>query len=79
MTTTNEGLKTAIEWAGGMRALARLLGLSHTAVQKWERIPAERVVEIETLTGIARERLRPDLYRIPPRQPSHATPKGGTK
>ena len=60
----SEGLKAAIKAAGGMRALARLLSLSHTAVQHWDKIPAERVVEIEALTGIARERLRPDLYRV---------------
>jgi DNA-binding transcriptional regulator YdaS (Cro superfamily) len=66
MTTFNEGLKAAIKAAGGMRALARLLGLSHTAIQKRERVPAEHVVEIEAVTGIARERLRPDLYRLPP-------------
>lgn len=63
----DEGLKLAIEAAGGLRALARLLGITYQAIQQWERVPAERVVEIERLTGVPRERLRPDLYRTPPK------------
>lgn len=43
--------------------MARCLGLTRAAVLKWERVPAERVVEIERITGIAREKLRPDLFR----------------
>ena len=51
----------------GMPArLARGLGLTRAAVLKWERVPAERVVEIERITGIAREKLRPDLYAREP-------------
>jgi DNA-binding transcriptional regulator YdaS (Cro superfamily) len=61
-----DGLKLAIEAAGGIRALARLLGITHQAVLAWKKVPAERLLEIEKLTGIARERLRPDLYRLPP-------------
>jgi DNA-binding transcriptional regulator YdaS (Cro superfamily) len=48
-----------------LRALARLLNVSHQAIMHWEKVPAERVIEIEAKTGIARERLRPDLYRLP--------------
>ena len=57
------GIKLAVEAAEGLRALARLLEISHNSIVKWNRIPADRVVEIEKLTGVARERLRPDLYR----------------
>ncbi len=49
-----------------MAKLARELGLARSAVAMWTRVPAERVVEIERITGIPRERLRPDLYRNPP-------------
>lgn len=48
--------------------IARDLGLTPQAVSIWmckKRIPAERVVEVEMVTGIDRERLRPDLYRVP--------------
>ena len=63
----DEGLEAAITAAGGMRALARKLGISHQAILQWRKIPAERVIEIETVTNVPREILRPDLYRRPRR------------
>jgi DNA-binding transcriptional regulator YdaS (Cro superfamily) len=39
------------------------LGLTRAAVLKWQEVPAERVVDIERISGIPREKLRPDLYR----------------
>tara|TARA_Y100001973_G_C5158826_1_gene312376 strand:- start:166 stop:345 length:180 start_codon:yes stop_codon:yes gene_type:complete len=44
--------------------VAEKLGVSRQAIYNWERkkIPAERVVELSQVTGIAREKLRPDLY-----------------
>jgi DNA-binding transcriptional regulator YdaS (Cro superfamily) len=56
-------LKTATKAAGGTRPLARRLGITASAVSQWERVPAERVVEVERATGVPRELLRPDLYR----------------
>jgi DNA-binding transcriptional regulator YdaS (Cro superfamily) len=41
------------------------LGLTRASVLKWRQVPAERVVDIERITGIPREQLRPDLFRIP--------------
>ncbi len=58
----DQGLDRAIEAAGGMRALARALGISQPAVSSWKRIPADRVVAVEAATGIPRADLRPDLY-----------------
>jgi DNA-binding transcriptional regulator YdaS (Cro superfamily) len=45
--------------------MAARFGVQRAAVWKWEnrRIPAERVVTVEHVTGIPREVLRPDLYR----------------
>lgn len=43
--------------------VAKGLGLSRAAISLWERVPAELVVDVERLSGIQRERLRPDLYR----------------
>lgn len=55
---------------GAIANLARGLGITHAAVRQWgDRIPAERVVEVERLTGIPREALRPDLYRRDPALP----------
>lgn len=38
--------------------------LHKASVLRWERdgIPAERVVEVERVTGISRRELRPDLF-----------------
>jgi hypothetical protein len=57
------GLIHAINIAGSAHALARLLGISPTAVLSWKRIPASRLLKIEEVTKIPREKLRPDLYR----------------
>jgi len=46
-----------------MARVARELGVTRSAVAMWQRVPAERVVEVEEITGIRREDLRPDLYR----------------
>jgi TorA maturation chaperone TorD len=56
------GLEEAIRAAGGIGALARGLGISQPSVSNWQRVPAERVIAVEALTGVPRARLRPDLY-----------------
>jgi TorA maturation chaperone TorD len=56
------GLDEAIRAAGGVGALARKLGIAQPSVSNWTRVPAERVVAVETLTGVDRALLRPDLY-----------------
>jgi DNA-binding transcriptional regulator YdaS (Cro superfamily) len=43
--------------------ITRELGLSRGAVSQWPRVPAERVIDVERITGIPREELRPDIYR----------------
>lgn len=44
--------------------LARALKVTPGAVWQWAagKVPAERAVEIERATGIARAELRPDLF-----------------
>lgn len=48
--------------AGGVVALSRALGLSRAAVSQWKRIPIERVIDVERLTGVPRADLRPDVF-----------------
>ena len=60
----DQGLEEAIKAVGGISALARGLGLSQPSVSNWSRIPAERVLAVETLTAVDRSRLRPDLYPV---------------
>jgi len=57
-----DGLELAIAAAGGVSALSRRLGVSQPAVSGWKRIPPDRVLAVEAITGISRTQLRPDLY-----------------
>ena len=56
------GLSEAIRAVGGISELARQIGISQPSVSNWVRVPAERVVSVEAVTGVARAVLRPDLY-----------------
>jgi DNA-binding transcriptional regulator YdaS (Cro superfamily) len=59
----DKGLNIAIEAAGSVRALGRLLGISHEAVRQWPKVPDKYLLKIEKVTGVDRKQLRPDLYR----------------
>lgn len=56
------GLEEAIRAVGGVGALAKGLGISQPSVSNWRRVPPERVIAVENLTGVGRHILRPDLY-----------------
>jgi len=56
------GLSEAVRAVGGVSELARQLGISQPSISNWIRIPAERVISVETVTGVDRGILRPDLY-----------------
>jgi TorA maturation chaperone TorD len=56
------GLNQALQALGGVSELARQLGISQPSVSNWTRVPAERVMSVETLTGVNRVVLRPDLF-----------------
>ncbi len=58
------GLDQAIRAAGGVGALARKIGISQPSLSNWNRVPAQRVLAVETLTGVDRTMLRPDLYAV---------------
>src|SRR5215475_12351737 len=60
------GLSEAIQAVGGVSELARRIGISQPSVSNWDKVPAERVLAVEAATGIARVKLRPDLYREQP-------------
>jgi TorA maturation chaperone TorD len=63
----DEGLQQAIDAAGGVAGLARKMGIAQPSVSNWTKVPAERVIGIESVTGVAREVLRPDLYPAAPK------------
>lgn len=57
----------AIEGGGGLKSVAGKLGVRYQAVQKWRksgRVPAERVLALESVSGVSRSALRPDLYPL---------------
>ena len=59
------GLDQAIRAAGGVGALSRRIGISQPSLSNWRRVPAERVLLVESVTGVDRALLRPDLYAAP--------------
>lgn len=65
-TTPFEALQLAVDKAGSQAEIARIAGVSTTAVWKWvqssKRVPAEFVLKIEAATGVSRHDLRPDIY-----------------
>ena len=64
MNRKNAVLQQAIKEAGGPTAFARLVGVSRQLVLYWQanRVPAERLIQVERTTGISRRKFRPDLY-----------------
>lgn len=60
------GLEHVIRAAGGVRVLSRLLGISQPAVSSWKRVPADRILQVESVTGVPRTVIRPDLYSTAP-------------
>ena len=64
MKKINNGIKEAIEVAGGQRELGDKIGVTQPTVHHYlhNKCPATKAVEIERETGVRRERIRPDLF-----------------
>jgi TorA maturation chaperone TorD len=62
----DQGLEHVIQTVGGIRGLSRLLGISQPAVSNWKRVPADRILQVESVTGVSRSVIRPDLYGTAP-------------
>lgn len=66
--------------AKGNTGLARALSegadpdktLTPQAVSQWKQVPAERVIDVERVSGVSRHDLRPDIYPEP--EPQRAAP-----
>jgi DNA-binding transcriptional regulator YdaS (Cro superfamily) len=62
-THRDAGVDLAIEAAGGVSQLARLLGVRKQAIYAgWRKIPIHRIRQVSRITGIPREQLRPDIF-----------------
>ena len=58
----DKGVTAAISKVGGVKKLAAELGIKQPSVSGWKRVPAERVISVEKISGVSRTILRPDLY-----------------
>lgn len=55
----------AVKTVGSVRALAEALGVEPARVTMWKHrshIPAKFVISVERVSGVARHKLRPDIY-----------------
>lgn len=55
------GLFRAITMAGGVRPLARKIGVAPQSLQAWKRCPRDRVFAVAAAAGMEPEAVRPDL------------------
>ena len=58
-------IERAVRAAGSQQALADALGIRAPSVHEWRknnRVPAERVLAVEAISGVSRHELRPDIY-----------------
>ena len=55
-------LKYLFDLAGSASELARRLNISPAAVLQWERVPPNRVLGVEAITGVSRHLMRPDIF-----------------
>ena len=72
MLDPNDALQRAIKAVGGLNGLAIPLGITAQAISQWDQVPPLRVIEVERISGISRQELRPDLYPENREQPAPA-------
>jgi DNA-binding transcriptional regulator YdaS (Cro superfamily) len=58
----DQGLAKAIIAVKTRAELAERLGITPGAISQWDKIPINRVTDVERVTGVPREQLRPDIY-----------------
>jgi DNA-binding transcriptional regulator YdaS (Cro superfamily) len=58
----------AAENAGGVVKLAEALGIKHQSFYSWDRVPAERALDIARIADVHPSQVRSDLYPAPSEQ-----------
>jgi len=61
-------IKEIVRAAGGPSKLGAAIGLKHSSVVCWTRVPAIHARKVELVTGIPLHKLRPDLWDAPDTQ-----------
>jgi DNA-binding transcriptional regulator YdaS (Cro superfamily) len=71
-------LERACQAAGSQTELGRLLGRQKAAVSRWKReqVPADVCPEIERITGVTCEELRPDVNWVRVKDKKWPHPQG---
>lgn len=64
MSDKSAALERAVAKVGGQAEFARLIGVTAQAVSQWDKVPPLRVLTVESISGVSRHELRPDLYPI---------------
>lgn len=59
----SEGLRQIRDTPSLSAMIARRIGITRQAVSDWDKVPLGRLLEVEQITGIPREKLRPELFR----------------
>lgn len=71
MSTNIPPVDAAIESLGGPSKASAALGIKNpSVVMNWKargRVPADKVLDVEALTGISRHLLRPDIFGPAPK------------
>ncbi len=62
----DRGTLAAIQAAGGLGHLAKMINVKSPSISGWIQVPANRVLEIERKTNgrVTRYEMRPDLYPL---------------
>ena len=61
----DQALEKAKRAAGGATGLSKALGgITPQAISQWDRVPAERVLQVERVSGVSRHELRPDIFGL---------------
>ena len=60
------GVQEAVKAVGSQAALARAMGVCRMTVCNWANgtvpVPSKKLITLETISGVPRQRLRPELY-----------------